>query len=305
MAPSILKPLHRLIGSERLACHYHRQNGFTLIELVMVVVLLGIISLGIMRYLSVSVESYMDVNQRTQMAQTGRFMVERLTREIRTALPGSVRVRDMTAPTYHCLEFVPVEQVTTYVSLPVSLAASQFEVAAFPGLPFAANLYKASVFTLSSCDVYGTDESSNACTSPKRWFSLQAISGFNDALNNTSGAAGSDGKDDDGRLTLEFSTPVQYPVDSPVKRLYLFRTPVAFCLQPGSERLTRHANYGLTLNPSANGVLMADGIQFSSSAFRYKPASIARSDSIELTLTVGTGDETVLFNNEVTLLHAP
>lgn len=286
-------------------CCSRAQAGFTLIELVAVVVLLGMISLGVVRYFTMSVESYMDVNQRTQMAQTGRFMIERLTREIRTALPGSVRIRNTASPTYHCVEFVPVEQITTYLALPVSSAAAQFDVAAFPTLAAATNQYKAAVFTLSSCDIYSTDQAGNACATPRRWHALQNISGFSDVIINNTGAAGSDGQDDDGRLTLEFAAPVQYSAESPVKRLYLFRTPVAFCLQAGTDRLTRHSNYGWSLNPATSGVLLVDGVAYNTNAFSYQGASLARSDSVELSLTVQGNDEAVIFNNEVTLIHAP
>lgn len=284
-------------------------QGFTLIEMVMVVVLLGVISLGVVRYLTVSVESYMDVNNRTQMAQTGRFVIERLNREIRTALPGSVRVWTSGAPEYHCLEFIPVAAVTSYHALPVASAAPQFNISAFddpdpnPGAIPATDFttYNAGVYNLDSCDVYGVDSAGNNCGSA-RWFSLDDVSGYDDTVSGT--------HDDDGILTLEFDPVVQYPSESQAKRVYLFQTPVAFCLQQGSDRLTRHQGYAFSYRhamatPPANGVLLADGITYSTDTFAYNLANHVRSAAVELELVLNRDDEAITFNHEVTLLHAP
>lgn len=285
------------------------QQGFTLVELVMVVVLLGVISLGIIRYLTVSVQSYMDVSERTQMAQTGRFVIERLNREIRTALPGSIRVWTAGVPAYHCLEFIPVDVVTSYHALPVASAALSFNVSAFELPPGNASNYKAAVYNLDSCDVYGVDDVGANCGTA-RWFNLSGFSGFNDSENNATGAAGADGLDDDGMLSLQFNPAIQYPSESQARRVYLFQTPVAFCLQQGTDRLTRHQDYAFAYRhamatPPANGVLLADGVTYDVNTFVYNLANHIRSASVELSLTLASDDESVNYNHEVTLLHAP
>ncbi|MGI9285268.1 MAG: prepilin-type N-terminal cleavage/methylation domain-containing protein, partial [Pseudomonadales bacterium] len=46
------------------AQHIGRQAGFTLVELVMVIVLLGVVGVGMSSLISTSVQAYVDVSRR-------------------------------------------------------------------------------------------------------------------------------------------------------------------------------------------------------------------------------------------------
>ncbi|AVV84022.1 MSHA biogenesis protein MshO [Shewanella putrefaciens] len=47
------------------------------------------------------------------MLSQSRFVVERMTRELRSAVPNSVRV-NTDSLTYQCIEFVPIQASTSY-----------------------------------------------------------------------------------------------------------------------------------------------------------------------------------------------
>ncbi|MGL5286554.1 MAG: PilW family protein, partial [Aeromonas sp.] len=66
-------------------------RGFTLIELVMVVLLLGILATFSTQFVSISTRIYGDASAREQLMSDARFALERLNRELRDAVPGSVR----------------------------------------------------------------------------------------------------------------------------------------------------------------------------------------------------------------------
>jgi MSHA biogenesis protein MshO len=68
------------------------QQGFTLIEVIMVVVLIGIIAGVLAPFITQSVTAYSDTQSRSELVAKGRLALERLNREIRQAVPNSLEV---------------------------------------------------------------------------------------------------------------------------------------------------------------------------------------------------------------------
>ncbi len=89
-----------------------RQPGFTLVELVMVIVLLGIVATISVQFVSLSTRGALDVGNRQARALQAVVISEQITREIREAFPLSVRENGM------CIEWLPVLGATSYQSLP-------------------------------------------------------------------------------------------------------------------------------------------------------------------------------------------
>lgn len=69
-------------------------RGFTLIELVMVILLLGVMVTFSSQFIGIGTQIYGDASSREQLMSDARFAMERLNRELRDAVPGSVRVED-------------------------------------------------------------------------------------------------------------------------------------------------------------------------------------------------------------------
>lgn len=69
-----------------------RQDGVTLIELVMVIVVTGIIAAGVAVFIQRPVEGYVDASRRATLTDEADTALRRITRDLRTALPNSVRV---------------------------------------------------------------------------------------------------------------------------------------------------------------------------------------------------------------------
>ena len=244
-----------------------RQSGFTLVELVMVIVLLGVVGVGMSRLISTSVQAYVDVARRDDLTQQGRYAVERMTRELRNALPGSVRIGSSgSANPIQCLEFVPIIAASSYLDLPVGSAASSFEAVNFGFSPQAGTTYYAAVFTTAESDVYGA-AANNA---------LRAIS--------TASAAVGD------KRTISFPSLSQFPQASPQRRFYIVASPLSFCAQ--DNLLTRHADYAYSATqsfPPANGVTLARFIRTEEnsvvySVFNYTPGALQRSGTVQMDL---------------------
>ena len=95
-------------------CHIHsaitkKTNGFTLLELIIVIVLLGVMSVGISGFITLSTQTYLNVSERDKLLSSARFAVERLNREIRNSVPNSIRITPITLlSTQQCLSLIHI-----------------------------------------------------------------------------------------------------------------------------------------------------------------------------------------------------
>jgi MSHA biogenesis protein MshO len=67
-------------------------KGFTLIEMIIVIVVLGIVSIFLGGYIFSMIQAYTDTSQRTELVAKGRQALERIDRELRHAVPNTVSV---------------------------------------------------------------------------------------------------------------------------------------------------------------------------------------------------------------------
>ena len=69
-----------------------RQRGFTLVELILVIVLCGIVAAMVGAVLSRPLEGFVAQSRRAELVDIGAGALDRMTRDIRMAVPGSLRV---------------------------------------------------------------------------------------------------------------------------------------------------------------------------------------------------------------------
>ena len=69
-------------------------RGFTLIELVMVIVIVGILATMTTDIITLPVKSYIDLERRTTLVDSAEMSLRRMQRDIRRALPNSIRIID-------------------------------------------------------------------------------------------------------------------------------------------------------------------------------------------------------------------
>src|SRR5687768_10975121 len=89
-----------------------RHGGFTLVEMIFVVVILGIITSIGSSFVVSAVDSYRTAQVRNQLVQRGRLTLEQMSRELRMAIPNSVRV----SASGLCAEFLPLVTAANYQS---------------------------------------------------------------------------------------------------------------------------------------------------------------------------------------------
>lgn len=266
-------------------------NGFTLVELVAVIVLLGIVAISSTQFILQAVGLYRDSNRRDNLTQVGRFAVERVTRELRNALPGSVRVRSDAAAGIYCVEFVPITAATAYLHNLAGVPLSSIDVVSFddPAGGYSGT-EQVVIFPIINDDFYGNTDA------------------YRIGLDSVSSAPGA-------QRTLALASPFTFAYDSPQLRLYIVDQPVSFCASNNS--LTRHqgdgAAYTFTTTqplPPGNSQLLTEFIRTQVSpgnaitVFQYQGATQQRNAVVVMDMRFNDAsavDEWVSFSQQVLL----
>ncbi len=266
------------------------QQGFTLVELVLVIVLLGVISVGISGFIGLSTQAYVNVSERDELVSNARFVIERLNRELRNAVPNSVRVTDLSG--IQCMDFVPISASTIYTNIPVApeTASNQITV-----IPFKAedgvNDYSCSscldlviVYPNSTASIYDNHNDTTG-----RVFNLADFTPPTTLTN---------------EWTLSIANgAVLFDQDSPTQRLYIANEQVSYCVF--ANKMYRYRNNiggSQTLPPRARPTLMAEYLADIDNAdlpFTILPATLQRNAVVQIKLHFLRNNENIVFENEV------
>lgn len=84
----------------------HRTQGFTLVEAVIVIVITGIVGSMVAIFIKRPVEAYFDSARRAALTDVADTAVRRMARDIRKALPNSIR---QPSTNNQCIEFIPTK----------------------------------------------------------------------------------------------------------------------------------------------------------------------------------------------------
>lgn len=240
-------------------------RGITLVELITVMLLLGVLAVGVTSYLRLGATMYTEATAIQQVLQQSRFALERVTREVRGAVPGSVRVGGNSSNSINCVEFAPLAQSGIYRDLPLfPINRNWIGVTTIDSGFSVNNNQRLLVYTTDAAHVY--------TLSQRRSADIAATQNAPDDA---------DGNAHTRRISLSANNAGQttFAMQSPQKRFYIANQPVSFCRQ-GNE-LRRYSNYGFLtgqpLPPNVAGELMAVGIQNSNiePMFSYNNSSLS------------------------------
>jgi MSHA biogenesis protein MshO len=261
-------------------------RGFSLMELITVIILLGIITISVTNYLRFGADIYADVTGREQLLSETRFVIERMTREIREAVPNSVRVRQ--TGTVQCAEFLPIRASSSYVDIPVFPEAATATINLVQHNINAVDADKIVIYPLQPSDIYGGAPTTD--TTGKIFSFATAPSNGNSTE------------------VLTLDNAVRFDADSPTERYYLAKDAVSFCVDSVTDQITRYNGYWpgaiQAAPPAVAGVLMSDGIS-NATPFKYSGSTLTTNAIIQITLETLRDEETVTFYHEVHLINVP
>lgn len=256
--------------------------GFTLVEIIFVVVILGIVAVIGANFVVSALESYRTAQERNQLVQRGRLVLEQMARELRMALPNTVRV----SPGGRCIEFMPVVAAANYQGMVADVSnniAAQNQVTTGAFNLHGANPSHLVIAAFSPADVYTS-------TTPAARVSIGAL-----------GAPPYTG--------VGFSGSHRFLRNSVNRRLYLAADPVRFCLSGGN--LVRYYDYGFStgalgdMNPGGSDALMAHNVEPNGAAFALSPGSENRNMAVLMQLIFRSGTASLDLNHQVLIRNVP
>ncbi len=100
----------------------HTQSGFTLVELIMVIVIMGVVGATVAVFMKSPIDAYFDTARRAGIADVADTTVRRMARDIRKALPNSIRLGGTGGN--QCIEFIPTRMGGRYRTQDITAAPS-------------------------------------------------------------------------------------------------------------------------------------------------------------------------------------
>jgi MSHA biogenesis protein MshO len=261
-----------------------RSSGFTLVELIVVMVVVGILSGIVAMFIRHPLEGYMAAARRAALVDAADTALLRVARDVRLALPNSLRVSQSGGVTY--LEFLPLQDGGRY-------RAEQTGAGAGDILDFASA-------TDASFDVLGPPVAAGA----GQYLVIYNL-GLDASTNAWLGGNRRQVTSTGSVTNLAFTaTGAPMPLASPGNRFYLAGAPVTYACDPASHELRRVSGYALqaaqpTSFSGAASRLLASHV--SSCAFVYDPGASQRLGQLTLRIQLSQEGETVTLYREVTV----
>lgn len=287
----------------------NRQQAFTLIELIIVIVITGILAGIIVTILRGPLQASFDTQTRANLVGIAETALQRISREVRLALPNSVRISGNNA-----VEFLRTVDGGRYREKP-------------PGNKFQPNKRTGSFDVLGGLlnftDI-DTGNGSNDCLSGV----ADCLVVYNTGQPTTVAQANSTGKSANAYLGMSTNydgniatvsarsnnslsydngdiADWQFAFESPRQRFQIVDTPVSYICSGGEIR--RYDNYAIQANqpvpPGVAGSLLVDKV--SACRFEYDPGSSSRAALLTFSITIEDDGQSVSLLQQVHVSNVP
>ena len=267
-------------------------KGFTLVEMIMVIVITGIIGSMVAVFLKAPIDQYVDVARRAELTDIADTAVRRMARDIRVAAPNSVRIAGCGA--VPCVEFLPTKDGGRYRAagpgnpLDFDGSDSDFDIVGVGAINLAINDFV----------VVGSTQSDG---------SVAYDSGAGGGLRQVSGVAGTVTLTAGLPATAELDSHRFAVVDNAQQAVTYACEGVGEAGGNGTGELRRYWGYGFNptqVNPPVGGqsALLADKV--SACQFEYDVPN-QRFGLLAVRLTLKSGNESVSLYHEIHVNNAP
>lgn len=268
--------------------------GFTLVEMVMVIIILGILVLGVSSFVILGTRIFVESTSVDQVLSQSRFAIERMTREIRNAVPNSLRITN--SATYQCMEFMPIQASASYITLPIAPEVASETGTIITPSQVIENSHRMLVYPLTPTHIYSAVPTS----SEGRLLDIEKVEGN----------------------TVTFDRAVRFSETSPRKRFFMVGTSVSYCFFVNGD-LRRYGDYKLNATQPApggdinvkgnmgNGVLMAENVVITTTGtttnwpISYTPGSLTNNAVVQLTPKFEVNGQAFQYQHQVQVVNVP
>lgn len=254
------------------------QSGFTLVEAIIAIVITGIVAGVVGMFIRTPIQQYTDMANRAALTDAADTALRRIGRDLRRALPNSVRLSGNTT-----MEFLQTRTGGRYA------VPNQVPVLEYTGTTF--NVLPGSMITLPLANEYVVLYNQGI-------EGLSAYAGNN--IERVTGATAS---------SVTLASAFAFPQGSPGYRFQVVDTPVTYRCDTAAGTLTRYWGYAITStqpNPPSGGgtqsALLASSV--SSCAFTYAQVNETLG-LVAMTLSLTRNNETVTLYHEVHVNNIP
>lgn len=282
-----LRPIDRLSAPGRVL--RGRRGGFTLVEAVVVIAVTGIVAAAVALFIRGPVQGYVDAARRAELTDEADTALRRMARDVRLALPNSIRVATVGGKTY--LEFLQTSAGGRYrrqkaangTGDPLDFSApdASFDVLGPPITLVPGEQNRIVVYNLGlpGADAYAGDNLSSATSATGTPLNHIAIN------------------------------PFRFPLESPAHRFQVVSYPVTYECDPGAKVIRRYWNYPIAAaqpTPPSGGSQALAASDVTGCLITYD-GSIAnvRAGLVTLGLTIGRLGESVTLYHAVHVLNLP
>jgi len=266
-----------------------KQTGFTLIELTIVILLLGIVGMFSSRFISSNVVLYQTSVNQNERLNDARFAFNRMDKELDSAVAFSLRVNGDNT----CIDFVPFTAAGQYLGNVVGQATMSLIMDQQTRLNAGTNTFKdqyVSVLTTDSDDFYSLPTASSP-SSVAQIASYVASSGANPT-----------------QAEVTFASGDRLIRDSLVSRYFIAENKVQYCLVEIGNSMRLFRNEGALSVPGYSldkRALMADNLSTDSTMI-LSPASRFRNAILDLNFGFKVRDDSVIyFDHQLVMSNVP
>jgi len=274
----------------------NHQRGFTLVELIMVIVIMGVIAGMVTVFMKSPIDAYFASGRRAALTDTADTTVRRIARDIQRALPNSIRTSGS-----QCLEFIPTK------------TGGRYRTAGTGALNFSA--------ASTSFNMLGSNTNFAGSAIP----SDQQIAIGDLIVVYNLGIPGADAYNSDNWTPVTFvgtessnETPIsissfKFPLESGSYRFQVVPSTeklVSYMCKPSDSTLHRTVSgtpYSATPSCPDTGPIVASNVNCTSTTFNYSGTDLQRNALVSMVLTIqdSSSTETVSLQHEVHVSNTP
>ncbi len=281
--------------------------GFTLVELVVTIVIIGILaSMGGM-FISRPIEGYVDLKRRAELVDQAEMALRRMQRDIRAALPNSIRVFDG-GKSIEMLHVVDGGRYRRAVNEddgsgdPLNFTKSDESFEVLGGLQHTAINSSGGWIVIYNLTSDEDIDIANAYSNAKEMIRVQYSDYYKDASD---------------AMVLSFDAK-QFPYPSPYQRFFIVDEPISYIIEYdtniGDHVLNRYSGYSINNAPigpdpsertEGYRALVAKHIDADKSYFNYNSSTSSRSGLVTMYLALEDKGERITLLHQVHVDNAP